>query len=148
MSERTFFRHFADKREVLFEGGGQLRDLLVTALDESPAGTAPIVAVAAALEVVGEFFEPRREFARWRQQLIAAHPELHERELIKLAGLAVAIADGLRRRGVSDIAATLAAEAGIAVFRVAFDRWTSGDRELVALLREAFDELRTVTAGG
>ena len=80
--------------------------------------------------------------------IIAASDELRERELIKLASLATALADALRRRGVADPAASLTAEAGIAVFRVAFERWTeeSGQQDLPRLIRESLDELRVVTA--
>jgi hypothetical protein len=81
--------------------------------------------------------------------VIAASAELRERELIKLASLAVVIADALRRRGVPDPAASLSAEAGIAVFRVAFERWVEGTerRDLPQLIRESLAELRAVTAG-
>ena len=81
--------------------------------------------------------------------VIAANVELRERELIKLASLASALADSLRGRGVSDPAATLTAEAGIAVFRVAFDRWLEeGNRkDLSRLIRESLDELKAVTSG-
>ncbi|HVM67281.1 MAG TPA: hypothetical protein VMU14_20595, partial [Acidimicrobiales bacterium] len=76
-------------------------------------------------------------------------PELHERELIKLASLAATLADALRARGVKDPAATLTAEAGLTVFRVAVQRWASGTRrrDLSRLVRESLDELRSVTAG-
>jgi len=69
--------------------------------------------------------------------------------LIKLASLAAAMAEALRRRGVRDQAASLAAEAGIAVFRIAFERWISqtSQRDLPQLIRESLDELKAVTAG-
>ena len=81
--------------------------------------------------------------------LIDANPALQERELIKLAALASALADALRRRGVTGPAASLTAEAGIAVFKIAFERWISetGQSDLPRLIRESLDELRTVTAG-
>ena len=86
---------------------------------------------------------------RQRQSVIAANPELQERELIKLAGLATAMAAALRDRGVPEPAASLAAEAGIAVFRVAFERWTAEDcrPDLAMLMRDSLDQLRAVTAG-
>ena len=68
--------------------------------------------------------QERRDYARQRQAVIAANAELRERELIKLASLASAMAGVLRQRGVTDPAASLTAEAGIAVFRIAFERWT------------------------
>jgi AcrR family transcriptional regulator len=149
LTERTFFRYFADKREVLFWGAGALQELLVSAVASAPDSTSPIEAVAAALEAAGALLQERREFARQRQTVIAANTELQERELIKLASLSAALAGTLRQRGVSDTAASLTAEAGIAVFRVAFERWVdeSNQRDLPQLIRESFDELKAVTAG-
>jgi len=149
LTERTFFRHFADKREVLFAGSALLQELLVSSLASSPDSAAPIDAVAGALEVAGALLQERREYARKRQAIIAANTELQERELIKLASLASALADGLRQRGVSDPAASLTAEAGIAVFKVGFERWVNetGQRDLPQLIRESLDELKAVTAG-
>ncbi len=149
LTERTFFRHFADKREVLFAGAGALQDYLVSALARTPDSVAPIDAVAAALESVADLFGERREYAGLRQAVIAANADLRERELIKLAALSAALADTLRGRGVKDPAASLAAEAGIAVFRIAFEQWVNdaGQRDLAQHIRESFDELKAVAAG-
>jgi AcrR family transcriptional regulator len=149
LTERTFFRYFADKREVLFWGAGTLQEFLVSAVASAPDSAAPIDVVAAALEAAGAMFEERREGARQRQAVIAANAELQERELIKLASLASALAGALRGRGVTDPAASLAAEAGIAVFKIAFERWISetSQQDLPQLIRESLDELKAVTAG-
>ena len=148
LTQRTFFRHFADKREVLFWGQGALQELLVSTVASAPASAAPIDAVAAALEAAGASLQERHEHARQRQAIINANPELRERELIKLATLASAIAAALRQRGVSDPAASLTAEAGIAVFKVAFERWVSdaGQPDLPKIIRQSLDDLRAVTA--
>jgi AcrR family transcriptional regulator len=148
LTERTFFRYFADKREVLFWGAGTLQELLVSAVVSAPDSAAPIDAVAAALEAAGALLQERCESARQRHTVIAANTELRERELIKLASLASALADTLRRRGVRDPAATLTAETGIAVFRVAFERWANetNQQDLPQLIRESLDELKAVTA--
>ena len=149
LTERTFFRYFADKREVLFAGAGTLQDLLVSTLASTPDSAAPIDAVAAALEAAGALLQERREYSRQRQAIIAANAELQERELIKLASLAAALAGTLRRRGIADPAASLAAEAGIAVFRIAFERWINetSQADSPKLIRESLDELKAVTAG-
>jgi AcrR family transcriptional regulator len=149
LTERTFFRHFADKREVLFWGAGTLQEFLVGAVASAPDSAAPIEAVIAALEAAGAVFQERRESSLQRQKVIAANAELRERELIKLASLASALGDALRRRGVREPAATLAAEAGITVFRIAFERWINdtSQRDLPQLIRESLDELKAVTAG-
>jgi AcrR family transcriptional regulator len=150
LTERTFFRHFADKREVLFWGAGELQDFMVSALASAPDSAAPMEAVAAAIQGAAVLLAQRPiEYARQRRFIIAANVELQERELIKLASLAAALADTLRRRGVNEPAASLAAEAGIAVFKIAFEAWTSetSQRDFPELIRESFDELRAVTAG-
>ena len=148
LTKRTFFRYFADKREVLFWGAAQLEELIVTEVGAAPESAAPLEAVAQGLEATVGMFEERREFAAQRQQIIAANPELQERELIKLASLADAVARALRRRGVGDPAAILTAEAGITVFRVAFERWVEpgNQRPLRQLIRESLEEMRAVTA--
>ena len=149
LTERTFFRHFADKREVLFDGAGQLQELLVNAVADAPGSVAPIDAVAGALQATGALFHERRALVRQRQTVIAANPELQERELIKLAALSAAIAGTLRERGVKDPAASLTAEAGIAVFKIAFERWITdlGRQDFGYFVRESLDELKAVTAG-
>jgi AcrR family transcriptional regulator len=149
LTERTFFRHFADKREVLFWGQHALLELLVSAVASAPESAAPIDAIAAALEAAAGLFQERHEGSRQRQAIIARHPDLQERELIKLASLASALAEALGRRGVPEPAASLAAEAGIAVFRIAFERWISqaGQPDFPKIMRESLDELKAVTAG-
>ncbi len=93
--------------------------------------------------------QERREYSRQRQGIIAANAELRERELIKLASLAAALADALRGRGVGDPAASLAAEVAIAVFRIAFERWVeqANKRDLPQLIRESLKDVKAVTAG-
>src|SRR5262249_18645934 len=149
LTEWTFFRHFADKREVLFAGAGALQELLVTAVAGAPDSVAPLEAVAAALEAAGARLQERRDYSRRRQAGIDANPAPPERGPIKLAALASALADALRGRGVTGPAAGLTAEAGIAVFKVAFERWVNGtgQPDLPRLIRESLGELRAVTAG-
>jgi AcrR family transcriptional regulator len=150
LTERTFFRHFADKREVLFAGSRQLQDLLVKTVADAPASAAPIDAVAAGIEALGTVLQESRgrAFARQRQSIVAASAELRERELNKMASLAGALADTLRKRGVGEPGASLLAEIGIAVFRISFERWVSRPRErdLRDLMRESFAEAQSLTA--
>src|ERR1700734_3956937 len=114
LTERTFFRHYADKREVLFGGAGALQEPMVAAVKDAPDGAAPIDAVADGLRAGAAVLEPRRPFSRQRQAVITANTELQERELIKLATLGAALSDALCRRGVADPTASLTAQAGIA----------------------------------
>ena len=148
LTERTFFRHFADKREVLFGGSVQLQELMVGAVAAAPASAAPIDAVAAGVLAAAQVLKDQ-DYSRRRQTIIAANPILQERELIKMASLASAFAEALRRRGVGEPAASLSAEAGVAVFRVAFERWVAdgNKKDLAWLLRESFDELKVAVGG-
>ncbi|AQA10571.1 TetR family transcriptional regulator [Streptomyces sp. SID8361] len=150
LTERTFFRHYADKREVLFDGSGELQELAVSGVVGAPESAAPLDAMAAGLEAASGWFADRREHAWQRQAVIVANAELRERELIKLASLSAALADALRGRGVAEPAASLAAEAGMAVFKVAFQRWIAEAEEatLSQLMRESMAELKAVTAHG
>ena len=130
LTERTFFRHFADKREVLFDRSNALLELFVESTANAPADASPIEAVTAALLSAADMFESRRPWSTERQKVIVANPSLQERELIKMAGLGIAVAATLRNRGVKEPNASLAAEAGIAVFRVTFERWVADDNIL------------------
>ena len=149
LTERTFFRYFADKREVLFWGQGALQEIYVSTIARAPESATPIEAVAAALQAATPVFRERHDLARQRQAVIAANPGLQERELLKRASLAAAMADALRARGVAEPTASLTAEAGIAVFKIAFERWVDGPSqpELPQLIRESLGELRAVTTG-
>jgi AcrR family transcriptional regulator len=149
LTERTYFRHYADKREVLFAGSAALQEVFVTAVAGAPAGTEPLAAMAAGLEAAAGLFADRRDFARKRQAVVTANADLLERELIKLAALASALAATFRDRGVPEPAATVTAEAGTAVFKVAFERWVAPDepRGLPELMRGTLDTLTDVAAG-
>jgi AcrR family transcriptional regulator len=148
VTKRTFFRYFADKREVLFAGSQVLESIFVEAVAAAPADAAPLDAIAAALQTSADVFDQVRDRARKRQAILAANSELQERELIKLARLAEAGAAALRARGVEEPAASLAAEAGMAVLRVAFERWATGPegQDLRRLLADSFAELKAVAA--
>ena len=149
LTARTFFRYFADKPEVLFSGSERLQALMVGALGAAPADATPIEAVAAALEAPAEFFNDElRPFSRLRNSVIAANADLHERELIKLSKLSAALANALRDRGVGEPDSSLAAEAGIAVFRVAFAQWIAGSerRGYAEIVRALLARLRALAA--
>ncbi|MDM7855217.1 TetR family transcriptional regulator [Cellulomonas alba] len=150
VTERTFYRYFADKREVLFAGGAVLEQELVAAIREAPEGTMPLDAVALGLDRLATgLFADRLEIAMRRATVVAAHPELQERELLKMAHLAAAAAGALRERGVAEPGASLAADSGVAVFRVAFAQWVAqrGATSLAELIRSGVRDLRALTAG-
>ncbi|GIL25213.1 TetR/AcrR family transcriptional regulator [Actinocatenispora comari] len=149
LTERTFFRHYADKREVLFDGSTRLQQTLTEAVAAAPAGRPPIELVGAAIAALGALFEAdeRREFARQRQAIVDKNPDLQERELVKLSRLGDALTDALHDHDVPVPAASLAAQVGIAVFRVTFVRWLDdpASRPFPELVRAAFEELAAMT---
>ena len=151
LTERTFFRHFTDKREVLFEGQEHFQQVFVDGAAGPPRGEAPLVLVSAALARAADLFpQERREGARLRQRVIAANPALQERELLKLAGVAAALAAALRERGVHEPSATLAAESGLTVFTVAFGQWLAEgeERPLEQVVGAVLAELTTLARPG
>ena len=106
LTERTFFRHFSDKREVLFYGQEQFLQAFLDGVQAAPPGAAPLEVIAAALHAAGSFFpDERRSYSRMRQAVIDQNPALQEREGHKLAGLAATVASALRARGVGEPAA-------------------------------------------
>ena len=150
LTERTFFRHFADKPEVLFAGGHQLEDAVVESLASVPTEVPPFEALARAMTVAtAAFFADRFAFARERQAIIVAHPGLQERELLKMESMAHGVSAALAARGVPDTAAQLAAQAGVGAFHVAFGRWvgSDGSRQLAEVVRESFDATAAITGG-
>src|SRR5215217_8219895 len=62
LTSRTFFRYFADKREVLFSSKEAFEQPLVDALEAAPAGAPPMAAVAAALDAFAERVGGNREY--------------------------------------------------------------------------------------
>jgi len=151
LTERTFFRHFADKREVLFGGSALLEERILAGVAAAPPEDGPLDAVAGGLAAAADMLgEARRDLTWQRHEVIAANPELRERELAKLADYAAAVAEALHRRGVTEPRAGLAAEAGMTVLRVALGRWSRGDddRDLATCVRDAMAELRAVAGGG
>jgi AcrR family transcriptional regulator len=149
LTERTFFRHFTDKREVLFSGSQELERSIVEAVTDAPRDAPPLEAVASAFEAAGAMLQERRDLGhvRARFAIVVEHAEVRERELIKMASMAAAVTRALHARGVSEPTASLVAEAGIAVFKVGFERWVSGEKpqDLAGHVRAAAEALKAAT---
>ncbi|MFC6704461.1 TetR/AcrR family transcriptional regulator [Flexivirga alba] len=150
LTERTFFRHFADKREVLFAGQDDFLQLFTDPIDAAPEGTVPYELIRRSLDAAGEFFpDERRAFSRVRASIIDTEPSLKERELAKLATLKLRLGELLRERGIAEPTATLAAETGVTIFHLSFQQWIA-DKELRSMseiARERLDGLVALTAG-
>jgi AcrR family transcriptional regulator len=149
LTQRTFFRHFSDKRDVLFHGQDVFVQAFLTGLAAAPPDAPPMSVIASALASATSLFPPeRRPHSLRRQSVIDQNPALQERERHKLAGLAVELAAALRARGIADPAATLAAESGVTVFGVAFALWIRETRpqSLTAIADRVLGELLAMSA--
>lgn len=149
LTKMTFFRHFPDKREVLFAGQEIHRRLLADAIAAAPGPATPLQAVAAGLDALtAAFTDERREFSARLLAVVAGNGELQERAIFKRAVLAEAMAEALHKRGVPDPAAGLAAELGVRAFYDAFERWAdpASDQTLTDLTRQALGELQAAMA--
>ena len=149
LTKRTFFRHFGDKREVLFGGQDALTALLADTITDAAASATPIEVISAALEATVVVFGPeRRTWSQQRQAVIDVNPELRERELLKLGTLTAAIGEALQKRGIPEPAASLGAEFGNLAFRTAFARWIdpANQQDFAELARRALTELREASA--
>jgi AcrR family transcriptional regulator len=147
VTERTFFRHFPDKREVLFDGALRLQDTIDEAIAAAGDDASPLDVALAGIAATAEIFNGMREHARRRAAIIAATPSLQERELLKLAGMAQGTAAALRRRGVGEPTATLAAQTAVSVFHVAFAQWIQARAtpDFAGCVADAAAALRTMT---
>lgn len=150
LGKSTFFRHFKDKREVLFSAG-TMDGLLTEAIASAPTTATPLEAVAHALDAAGKdvFTPARRTFVARRQVVIDAYPELREREALKNLGLIASIVAALEQRGVPALTARVAAELGSLAFAIAHERWTGADDEsdnFADVARRALDDVRTSSA--
>jgi AcrR family transcriptional regulator len=148
VTRRTFFRHFADKREVLFGTGHGDWSVVAAAAESAPEGATPLEAVGHALEALASKFDAEGDVAVRRIRIVRSSPELWERQLIKFTALAEALARALHARGVGDPAAILAAEAGVTALRVASDRWIAdpGRKSMLTVGRETLAALREIAS--
>ena len=142
VTERTFFRHFSDKREALFDGEEAFRDALTDAVAGANEGLAPMDALLCAFRSVEPMLERNRPFAELRREIIARTPALQERVLTKTANLVKALSAALGHRGLDDGLASLAAQVGMAAFGYAAEAWFDDPSPgLDTHLRRAFDTL-------
>jgi len=148
LSERSFFRLFSDKREVLFYGQEQFLQAFLDGVNAAAPDAAPFEVIVSALNAAATLFpDERRSYSRMRQAVIDQNPALQEREQHKFAGLATAVAAVLRARGVGEPGATLAAESGATVFGIAFSLWIrdAETRSLAAIVSDVVEELLNLT---
>ena len=144
LTRSTFFRHFEDKREVLFGGQDALLGILLQAVAEAPPGATAQQYLELLVGALAGRFEPAAlTVAATRATVIRAHPELRERDLLKRAQLDVALTAALNARGIDGATARLAATITLWSFDTALDRWSGGahGQPFERLLTEAAHDL-------
>ena len=128
LNRATFFRHFADKREVLFGSEDHLAELFAGGIRAAPPGASLAELLRAALVAVGVEMTPQqRAKAVYRVRVLAASIEVQERGLLKRTRIAAAVRSGLIERGVDELAARLGAEVALLAFSIAVEGWVRSD---------------------
>lgn len=148
LTTRTFFRHFADKRDVLF-AGDEIPDLAIRLMAEAPASVDPMTLIVEGLKTVAETrFEGRREELRERRVIVRSDDGLRERDLRKRAALSDAIREGFIDRGVGTTTAALLAETSVTLLHVSLDEWLDqdGDQPLFDMVLDTLRSLRAALA--
>jgi AcrR family transcriptional regulator len=125
MTERTFFRHFKAKEDVLFEDYSGIGEALVAAVADAPDGSSPRALMQAVAELMQSRLEAHRDEQRIFAEVVAREPQLRARALLRDQQWAEAISEGFRRRGHSKPRAALLAAATATTFRIVFDQWLS-----------------------
>lgn len=149
VTERTFFRHFPDKREVLFDGEAAFSEALTHAVRYATPELGPWDTLFLAFNQVKHIFVENRPFTEPRRLVIAANPALQERAVAKTRALTSAVASALQQRGVPAPQANLSAQMGMATLSHAVAAWfADGSVELGEHIVRAFDEVRALSSSG
>ena len=147
VTERTFFRHFPDKREVLFDGDSAFNDALTTAVRNAPKTLGPWDTLFFAFDSVKQMFVENRPFTEPRQQVIASSPALQERAMAKTRSLVAAVTSVLCERGLAVPEANLAAWMGMAVLSYGVAAWFNDSSiDLGEHIIRAFQEARDLSS--
>ena len=147
VTERTFFRHFPDKREVLFDGGAAFIEAVTVALRNAPKTLGPWDTLFFAFDSVKQMFVENRPFTEPRQRLIASSPALQERATDKNRALIAAVASALCERGLTVPQANLAAQMGMATLSHGVSAWfNDGSIDLGEHIVRAFQEARELSS--
>ena len=147
VTERTFFRHFQDKREVLFDGGVAFIEAVTAAVRNAPKTLGPWDAMFFAFDSVKQMFVENRPFTEPRQRVIASNAALQERATDKSRALIAAVASALCERGLTVPQANLAAQMGMATLSHGVSAWfKDGSIDLGEHIVRAFQEARDLSS--
>ncbi|MDF2261003.1 TetR/AcrR family transcriptional regulator [Streptantibioticus ferralitis] len=149
LGKSTFFRHFQNKREVLF-GEDALTEQLVTAIAAAPTGATPLETVARGIDALGQnvFTPAHRAFSIRRRAVIEAHPDLQEREALKGISLTASVAQAIARRGIPVLTARVTAELSTLALKVTYERWSDVDNtdEYRDIARQTLSEVQAAVS--
>ena len=151
VGERTLYRYFADKADLLFVEDEQLRATLRSALEQQPDGQPPFTMLRAASAAVARVLQGRREQVARRARVNASSTALSARDRAKRGAWEAHLADELSRLGVPPAQAALLGRIGIACHDLALTRWLEQDRPRRSLdgeLDAAFTQLASLAAEG
>ena len=149
LTTRTFFRHFADKREVLFWGENEIPKRIAAYFAQAPAELSSLALISTGLEDFAEQqFAGQHEYLRRRRSVVRTDESLLERELLKQHDLGTAVYGGFLARGLDPLDARVTADVSMSVFHIAIDRWLDDPVEhpLRDRVREALGSLRGFVA--
>ena len=147
VTERTFFRHFPDKREVLFDGDTAFIEVLTSAVRHAPPALGPWDTLFLAFNAVKQIFVENRPFTEPRQRVIASNPALQERAVAKTRSVIAAVASALCERGLTVPQANLAAQMGMATLSHGVSAWfNDGSIDLGEHIVRAFQEARDLSS--
>jgi AcrR family transcriptional regulator len=147
LTRRSFFNHFADKREIFFAGAAAFRDSVANHLAKVDPGLGPLDAAATALTNAGIDIVDYLEHAVAVREVINSSSELRERDLAKMADITDVLSEGLQARDLDPRRARLVASCAVAVYQDAWQRWSENPgAEFAAVMSEALGELRTAVA--
>ncbi|MDN4646760.1 TetR/AcrR family transcriptional regulator [Curtobacterium sp. PsM8] len=129
LTTRTFFRHFADKREVVF-AGDEIPTTAARLIAEAPADVEPVEVIRRVLHQVAaaRFDDNHAQTAAWRR-IVESNDELRDRDARKRADLVRAARGAFVERGETPLQAAVLAELGVLVFQVALDTWAGAEPE-------------------
>lgn len=124
-TKSTFFSALHGQARSTF-AADRMASLLADAIAAAPPDASPWDSVAAALGEAGRTAFPQadRHIAARRRTVIAARPELQEREALKSLSLVDAMSGALQRRGVNRPVAQVVAQLGLLALTHAYEQWT------------------------
>ncbi|MEU3646549.1 TetR family transcriptional regulator [Lentzea sp. NPDC034063] len=148
LTKSTYFRHFRDKREVLFSGQDRLLELITDGIAGAPESAGALGAVEGALVAMAvTFTQDRWANGPRRLAVIAANDELRERDALKMAGFARTMKAGLLERGVPELDADVASELGVLALRRGYAQWLEAGGDFAEVARRALEEVRGAAVG-